>query len=85
MKHADAATLARLGRLLAALRADKRLQERRPGVFYAKSKALLHFHEDPAGIFADLKRDGDWARFAVNTAADEKRLLASLADGLDGK
>ena len=46
-------TLQQLSELLDALRQDASLVERTPGAFYRRSKAFLHFHEDPAGIFAD--------------------------------
>ena len=31
------------------------LTERTPGTFYRRSRAFLHFHADPAGIFADVR------------------------------
>ena len=55
------------------------LKEKSRGVFYFKSKAILHFHEDPAGLFADLRTTGDWRRFAVNTAAERAALLQATA------
>lgn len=42
------------------------LRERSEGVFYLKSAAFLHFHEDPSGMFADLKENGQWRRYPVN-------------------
>jgi hypothetical protein len=80
VKHASAATLTRIDALLALIRREQRLVERRAGIFYVKGKAFLHFHEDPSGIFADLKRDADWVRFAVNTDAEQARLLQSLGE-----
>lgn len=29
----------------------------------------------PAGLFADLKKRGDWVRYPVNTKTEHKRLL----------
>lgn len=58
MKHAGSAVLEGLAPLLARLRAIEGLVERRPGVFYHRSRAFLHFHEDPAGVFADVRFDG---------------------------
>lgn len=60
MKHAGEAALAAIGPVLKALRKVEGLAERRPGVFYRKSRAFIHFHEDPAGIFADVRIDGEW-------------------------
>lgn len=61
MKHAGEATLDALEPLLGELRLLPRLKEKKRGTFYVGSKAFLHFHEDPAGPFADLKTslDGD--------------------------
>ena len=52
-----------LADLLASLRELDGLTERSPGTFYRKSNAFLHFHVDPAGLFADLKLDGEFHRF----------------------
>jgi hypothetical protein len=75
MKHATAVALDRLEPLLSSLRKLDGLRERSRGTFYWKSKAFLHFHEDPAGLFADLKVDGDWLRLEVNTAAQRRGLV----------
>jgi hypothetical protein len=75
MKHAGAAALACLGELLASLRARSGLREKQPGIFYAKGRAFLHFHEDRAGLFADLRQDGNWRRLPVNGAEDWAMLL----------
>jgi hypothetical protein len=60
MKHADSDTLAQLAPLLIQVRQRvPSLKEKGMGKFYLKSSAFLHFHQDPAGLFADLKVDGD--------------------------
>ena len=78
MKHAGAEALAALSELLQKLRNRPGLTERKPGIFYVKGKAFLHFHEDPAGLFADLRQGGDWLRLAVNALADRERLLVAV-------
>jgi hypothetical protein len=80
MKHAGADALARLAPLLTRVREAPGLTERRPGVFYARSRAALHFHEDPAGLFADLRLpgDADFTRLDVTEAAGQAALLARL-------
>ncbi len=75
MKHAGAAALAALAPLLAELRHLPGLTERRPGVFYRGNAAFLHFHEDPAGLFADLKRDGAFVRYPASVATDRRALV----------
>lgn len=82
MKHAGPATLERLAPLLEQLR-TLTLTERTPGCFYRGSRAWLHFHEDPSGLFADVKLDGrSFERMAVDTAAEQRRLLAALRASL---
>jgi hypothetical protein len=43
-----------------------------------KSRAFLHFHEDPAGLFADVRTAPVWERCPVNTRAEQKSLLAKV-------
>jgi hypothetical protein len=54
MKHAGAQALGSLSELLERIRAKDGIEEKKLGIFYRKSKSFLHFHEDPAGLFADL-------------------------------
>jgi hypothetical protein len=61
--------------LLPALRACEQLVERSRGVFYLRSKAFLHFHEDPSGLFADVRLSDDFERFDVTEAAQRTALL----------
>jgi hypothetical protein len=76
MKHAGAAAFEALSDLLDRLRSRTALTERRPGIFYVSGKAFLHFHEDPAGLFADLRVGNDWQRFPVNSPDERAGLLA---------
>jgi len=78
MKHAGQKALDTLEGLLVQIRRYEGLKEKKRGTFYRKSSAFLHFHEDPTGLFADLRvRDG-WKRLPVTTKADCKVLLAEL-------
>jgi hypothetical protein len=83
MKHAGAEALAVLSELLQKLRNRPGLAERRPGIFYVKGRAFLHFHEDRAGLFADLRQGRDWLRLAVNGRDDRERLLTAVDRTLD--
>jgi hypothetical protein len=78
MKHAGATSLETLSDLLANLRRRTALVERRPGIFYVSGRAFLHFHEDPAGLFADLRLASDWLRFPVNTPDERAEVLAVI-------
>ena len=77
MKHAGSEALDALADFIAAVGA-RGLKEPRPGIFYRKGKAWLHFHEDPAGLFADLRIGADWQRFPVSDAAQRATLLAVI-------
>jgi hypothetical protein len=85
VKHAGADALGELSELLLKLRNRTGLVERKPGIFYVKGKAFLHFHEDRAGLFADLRQGADWLRLAVNDIDDQERLLAAVDRTLDGQ
>ena len=79
MKHAGPATLLQLEPLLREVRVRPLLKERTPGSFYVKSKGYLHFHEDPAGIFADVKLDFvEFTRLRASTAKERQSLLAKI-------
>jgi hypothetical protein len=74
VKHAGPETLDALADLVASVRA-RGLKEPRPGIFYRKGKAWLHFHEDKAGLFADIRLGAEWERFRVSDAAEQANLL----------
>jgi hypothetical protein len=78
MKHAGLEALTKLERLLAEIRKYPALREKKPGTFYRGAVAFLHFHEDPAGLFADLKVDRAFERSPVNTPAEHAALLRRM-------
>ena len=81
MRHARAEALDALEPLLERLRAFAALKERSRGVFYVKSQAFLHFHEDPAGLFADVRaaEGPDFERFKVDDQPGADALVAHVA------
>jgi hypothetical protein len=78
MKHAGSVALAALDDLITAIRARGGLNEPRPGIFYRKGRAWLHFHEDKAGLFADLRKGADWERIRVSGPEERANLLAII-------
>jgi hypothetical protein len=78
MRHAGDESLDDLEDVLASVRALETLTERSRGIFYRGGVATLHFHEDPAGLFADLKVDGRWSRLRASTKAERRALLARM-------
>ena len=82
MRHAGPATFARIASLLEALRARTALREARPGVFTLGSRAFLHFHDDPSGIFADVRLADTFVRLPVTSASEQADLLDRIDDCL---
>jgi hypothetical protein len=75
VKHAGDAALDSIETILAAVRALPGLKERKRGAFYRKSSGFIHFHEDPSGMFADLKSGGDFVRFPINSPSEISSFL----------
>tara|TARA_R110000868_G_scaffold348025_1_gene608962 strand:+ start:144 stop:392 length:249 start_codon:yes stop_codon:yes gene_type:complete len=78
MKHATATALDVLEPLLAELRGVANMKERTRGVFYRRGKAFLHFHEDPDGLFADLREGEDFVRFKVGSISERQKFLKAV-------
>jgi hypothetical protein len=80
MKHAGPDTLATIAPLLQRLRAQPGLVERTPGCFYRGAKAFLHFHDDPTGLWADVKlQAAGFTRLRATDAAEQDALLAAVS------
>jgi hypothetical protein len=86
MLHATESTVARYSALFDSLRELDGLNEKRPGVFYRKSKAFLHFHEDPTGLYADLRVDANegFVRMCVESRVEQSALIATITAALTG-
>jgi hypothetical protein len=72
------ASLDKLSGLIERIRERNGIKERKFGIFYRRSKSFLHFHEDPAGLFADLTVGKDFERYPVNTLHEWDILLAAI-------
>ena len=75
MKHAGSRALDQIEPILIELRKIAGLKEKSRGVFYRGAAAFLHFHEDPAGMFADVRIGKDFARFRATTRAEIASML----------
>ncbi len=86
MKHAGPQALGALEPLLAALRQEDGVREKTRGVFYRRGNAWLHFHEDPSGLYADLRAQegADFERLKVNDEPARAALLARVRSALRG-
>ena len=83
MRHAKTAALDELEPLLERLRAVEGLTEKTRGVFYRRSKAFLHFHEDPSGLHADVRLTSDFERFRVQTSKERNALMKRIVAHLN--
>jgi len=82
MKHAGPQALDELEPILREIRKIEGLTEKKRGTFYCRGNAMLHFHEDPAGFFADLKVDGEFVHLPINTKREEVEFLRRAAMAL---
>ncbi len=85
MRHATPDDLVPIEPLLSALRDQPGLVERTPGCFYRSSKAFLHFHHDPSGLYADVRLvpEEDFVRLRVQTRAEQRSLLRHVRRVVD--
>jgi hypothetical protein len=78
VKHVTAAGLDQLDDMLCQLRGVEGLREKTRGVFCRGSRAFLHFHEDPSGLYADVRLSTEFERMRVTTKAERNRLLSAV-------
>jgi hypothetical protein len=82
VRHVTPVGLDELEPFLDRLRGLPALVERKRGVFYRRSKAFLHFHEDPSGLHADVRLSESFERYRVQTTAEQAALLERIESGL---
>jgi hypothetical protein len=78
MRHATLETLEEIEPLLEELRSVPGLVEKRPGIFFRRSKAFLHFHEDPSGLHADVRFGEEFERVRAETDVEREAPLARI-------
>jgi hypothetical protein len=80
VRHASAEDLVPIESLVSELRTLPGLVERTPGCFYRRSKGFLHFHDDPSGLYADVRLvpEQDFVRMRVQTRAEQQSLLRKV-------
>lgn len=76
MKHATPETIARIESLLNQVRNFGELREKKAGIYYYKSSAFLHFHEEGNQIYADIKLEPPvFERLPVTTKGQQGELI----------
>ena len=83
MIHATHAALDRLEPLLQKIRQFEVLKEKSRGIFYYRSTAFLHFHEDATGLFADIKIADNWCRYPVSSNGEQAALVNIIRKTLE--
>jgi hypothetical protein len=78
VRIARAAALDELEPLLQSIRSVPGLVERKRGVFYRRSRAFIHFHEDPSGMHADVRLGETFERVRVQTNEERNALLERI-------
>jgi hypothetical protein len=79
MRHPRDGELDPLEPVIEQLRTIDGLVERKPGVFYRRSKAFLHFHVDGDDFYADVRLAGqEFERMKATTKAEQRSLLAAV-------
>ena len=79
MKHATSETIASIEPLIDKIRAIAGLKEKKPGIFYYKSSAFLHFHEDGDRVYADVKLvPPKFERMPVSSRNQQDKLLRKI-------
>ena len=82
MRHATDQDLDRLDTLLVELRQMPELRERKRGSFSRGPKAFLHFHEDAAELYVDVRLDKKFERMRITSAVEQMEFLARVRAAL---
>jgi hypothetical protein len=75
-------TLDRIAPLLEVLRTHPALRELRPTVFQLNDRDFLHFHDEPEGIFADVRLKSGFVRLPVSSHSEQLELLERIDHSL---
>ena len=77
MAHASPDALQSVLPLLRQLRDIRTLKEKQPGVFYCRSAAFLHFHDEGGALVADLKKTSvsGFDRYPLTSPLAQRKLL----------
>jgi len=68
-------TLEGIEPLLKVLRAHPALRETKLATFNLDGRDFLHFHDEPEGVFADVRLSGGFVRMPVSTSSEQSELI----------
>jgi len=83
VRHARDEDLDQLDSLLEDLRRFPALREKKRGNFYRGSRAFVHFHADPSGLYADVRLAEEFERLRVSTKQEQRLLLRRIGAVLE--
>jgi hypothetical protein len=79
LQHATNSTLDRIETFLENVRKSlPMLIEKKRGVFYLKSRAFMHFHEEGGAVYCDTSCSGEWSRTEITSKCKQQELLERL-------
>ena len=76
-------TLETLGPLLSFLRSYDGLNEVRGATFHLNGRDFIHFHDDPDGLWADVRLSKGRIRMPVSTRSEQGEVMERICDKLD--
>jgi len=76
------ATLDRIAPLLDVLRAHPALSEARPTEFQLDGRDFLHFHDEPDGVFADVRLTEGRVSMPVSSSSEQAEFLERIDHSL---
>jgi len=82
VRHANDQDLDHLEGLLEQLRRFAPLHERKRGYFSLRSRAFVHFHEDAADFYVDVRLDGEFQRMRVTSEGEQAAFLRRVRAAL---
>jgi hypothetical protein len=82
VRHAGVEALDQLDAVLCSLRDIEGLVERKPGIFYRGSKAFAHFHEDPSGLYVDVRFETEFERLRVQTKKERAVFVSRVRSAI---
>ncbi len=79
MKHASQKTIQLIEPMLKDIRSIPGLVEKKSGIYYYKSRAFLHFHEEDSNTFADVRLvEPEFQRLPCTTENQQKQLIVKI-------
>ena len=81
MSHCSYENLSDLEPALSFIRSLEKIKERKPGIFYLKSRGFLHFHEKNGKRWADIRDGENWgSEVPISLNPDQEEIDAFIQE-----